>query len=1509
MTAFFSEPTAAWFEAAFPCPTEVQRRGWETIATGRHALLIAPTGSGKTLAAFLIGIDRCLRLPPAAPGGVRVLYVSPLKALVYDVERNLRAPLLGIRQVALRRGMETRAVSVDVRTGDTPAQARRLQARHPADILVTTPESLFLLLASRARETLRTVHTVIVDEVHALAPFKRGSHLALSLEWLADLAESDPQRIGLSATVRPADQVAAWLGGRDRPVAVVDASRPPALDLRIVLPIPRPAGADAREDHQAGEAAGPSHTPAPAPGGSILSALYRRGVPPHDPAEPNGRRGVWPLMYPALLEEVRSARSSIVFVNSRGLCERLANQLNELAGEVVAHAHHGSLSRERRCEIEDALKAGRVRAIVATSSLELGIDMGAVDKVLMVESPGSVARGLQRVGRAGHGVGEVSRARLYPKFRGDLLECAVVAERMQRGEIEAVRLPMNPLDVLSQQLVAWVDAQPMPAEALLERARRAHPFQGLTRPLLDGVLAMLSGLYPAGEFAELRPLLAWDRTRDLLGPRRGAGMTVRLNAGVIPDRGLYAVHLGEGGPRVGELDEEMVYESRQGDVIQLGASTWRIEEITRDRVLVSPAPGEAGRLPFWRGDAPGRSLELGTALGEFLRQAGAQARETLPDWLRAHAPLDEAAASDLADYIDVQRRVSALPTDRTLVVERFRDELGDWRVCLLSPFGARVHAPWAIALQQTLSARAGFDVQVMYTDDGIVLRFADTDELPELTTLLPEPEDVTQRITDQLPHTALFAGLFRENAARALLMPRRQAHGRRPLWAQRLKAQQLLATVSRYPDFPIVLETYRQALSDLFDLDGLRQILAAIRAGRIRVREVETSGASPFARSLVFAYVAAYLYEGDVPLAEKRAQALTLDRRMLSELLGEAELSELLDAQAIAEVEAMLQRLDPEHQAVDADALHDLLRTLGDLTTAEIAQRCIPPAAVQGEGWQDWLAALASARRAVEIRVAGESRWIAAEDAGLYRDALGIPHPPGLPAACIAPVEDALIRLLRRWARRQGPFPTALPAQRFGLAPAQVEPVLRLLEREGHLLRGRIRPDAQGEEWVDAEVLKRLKRASLAHLRRQVAPQEAAALGRFLATWQGLSHPALPGTRTADTDRREPWGLPTAERLLEAVLPLEALALPWSTLSLTLLPMRVPGFTPEHLDGLAASGVLVWVGVAPLGPRDGKVMLLRRERAARLLSLADYEPPTPLHACILERLAARGASFLTELENAVARALPEVGVREFETALWDLVWAGRVTNDSFAPLRQWLRGAGRGEGRPRQARQTLAGGRWSLVAELLQPQIGVTEQAVAWAEVLLDRYGIVSREAVRVEQPGPGWQAIRQALRAMEEVGLLRRGYFVEGLSGVQYARPDALERMRPRDEEQGAQVLAALDPANPYGALLPWPERGEGEARPRRVPGAWVVLVDGRLALYLPPGGHSLLTFSDQLPVPEVQLATALAALAQLPPGGRRHFVLARVDGVSVQDSPLLNTLHRLGYRADYGGLVPPPR
>lgn len=1467
----FTPPTQTWFTDNFPAPTAAQARGWPVIAAARHTLITAPTGSGKTLAAFLWAIDRCAQLPADAPPGVRVLYVSPLKALVYDVERNLRAPLAGILSTAGRLGLTVRPLQVDVRTGDTPAEARRAQARAPGEILVTTPESLSLLLGAKARETLRSVHTLIVDEVHALLPTKRGAHLALTLERLAEVCEADPQRIGLSATVHPLAEAAHYLGG-DREVAVVDASSPPRLELLVSVPV-----------------ADMERVPVPAPqprGGPVLGELYR-SQPPR-PAE----QGVWAALYPALLEQIRACRSTIVFVNSRGLCERLTTRLNELAGEELVRAHHGSVSHEKRAEIEEALKRGAVRGLVATSSLELGIDMGAVDQVLLVESPGAVARGLQRVGRAGHGVGEVSRGRLYPKFRGDLLECAVVARGMLEGAIETSSAPRNVLDVLAQQVVALCADRPRRVAEIERLVRRAWPYRDLTRAALESVLDMLAGAYPSGDFADLRPLLAWDRAADTLAPRKGAAMLARLNVGTIPDRGLYSVRIGADGPRLGELDEEMVYESKRGDTILLGASTWRIDEITRDRVIVSPAPGEPGRLPFWKGEGPGRPIELGRAVGAFLRELAALDGEAATAWLRARYPLDTFAAGNLAAYVAEQRaQTGGVPTDRTLVVERFRDELGDWRVCLLSPFGARVHAPWAMALQRLLARREGYEVQVMYTDDGIVLRFADTDELPALAELLPEPEEVEELVTEQLPATALFAGLFRENAARALLMPRRSAQGRRPLWAQRLKAQHLLATVQRWPAFPIVLETYRQALADVFDLVALKGLLDDIRSRRIRVLEVQTRTPSPFARSLAFAYVAAYLYEGDAPLAERKAQALTLDRNLLADLLGVAPLRDLIDPQVLAELEAELQHLAPERRARDADELHDLLRRLGDLSAAELAAR-----SHLGADLRAALAELTAQRRIAPVQVAGEPRFIATEDAALYRDALGCVPPAGLPDSLLAPVAAPLEHLLRRYARTHGPFPIGEAAARFGLRPAQVEPVLRLLQAEGALFHGEVRPAGVEPEWVDAEVLRRLKRRTLARLRDAVAPVDARTLGRFLPEWHQIGR-----------SRRD------AGSLLEAVARLEGLALPWSVLGQVLLPARVPGFRFEELDLLAATGQVIWVGAGALGPKDGRVVLLRREHAARLLEPAAGDgPDAPLARLILDHLARRGACFLVELEQAAARAGLAASGRELVEALWDLVWAGQVTNDTFAPLRALSGGLA-----PRRRGPSVTGGRWSRVADLLDPALGPTERALARAAVLLERYGVVSREAAVAEELPGGFGPIYQVLKGMEEAGRVRRGYFVEGLSGAQFAQAGVVDRLRAaRPEERpvagytraDACALAALDPANPFGALLPWPAVAAEAVKPRRVAGATVVLVDGAAVLYVGADGRQLTTFPESFRDDESLLTAALQVLAHLPATGRRrHLVVEKVDGVAVRESALCAALLGAGFASDYRGLVPP--
>ena len=1431
---------------------------------------MAPTGSGKTLAAFLHAIDRLAQLQQDAEPGVRVLYISPLKALVYDVDRNLRAPLMGVQRSAERLGLNLRLPRVDVRTGDTPQKARNQQSKDPAEILVTTPESLFLLLGSKARDNFKTVHTVIVDEVHALAPNKRGAHLALSLERLVELTEVEPQRIGLSATVRPLDEVARFLGGV-RDVEIVDASAPPQLDLQVVVPVPDMERVRVQ--------------PEPKRGGSILGELYAREV-----GTPPMQRGIWPAMYPQLLEAIRANQSTIIFVNSRGLCERLAQHLNELAAEPLVRAHHGSVSHEKRAEIEEGLKAGRLRGIVATSSLELGIDMGAVDAVILVESPGSVARGLQRVGRAGHHVGAVSVGRIYPKFRGDLLECAVVAARMQSGELEALHIPRSPLDVLAQQIVALCVDTPRRVGDIAALVRRAHPYRQLGDAVFTSVLDMLSGHYPSSDFADLRPLLAWDRSADVLSARRGAAIVSRLNAGTIPDRGNYGVFLGAGGPRVGELDEEMVFESKPGDNIMLGASTWRIEEITRDQVLVTPAPGEPGRLPFWRGDGPGRPLELSRALGALVRELGATNDDRALGWLQTQSPVDEFAGRNLLAYIREQKEhTGTLPTDRSITVERFRDELGDWRICILSPFGARLHGPWAMAIQQQLSTDSGFEVQVMYTDDGIVLRFADADELPSLDRLLPDPDELEELVTEQLGRSALFAGLFRENAARALLLPRQRPDKRSPLWAQRLKAQSLLAAVQRYPSFPIVLETYRQALSDVFDVAGLRQLLRDIQARRVHVVETETRSASPFARSLVFAYVAEYLYEQDSPLAERKAQALTLDRGLLAELLGQAELRELLDADVIAEVEQELQHLSDGRRARDADELHDLLRRLGDLDEEEIARRTTAPA-------DAWLQALQRQRRAVQVSIAERKRWIAAEDAALYRDALGAAPPSGLPDVFMQPVAQPLHQLLRRYARSHGPFVTADPAIRYGLREAQLEPVLRLLENEGVLLRGEIRPGGAQLDWCDSDVLRQLKRRTLARLRREVAPVDGAVLGCFLAQWQGV-YSARSGN----------------ERLLEVVAQLQGLPLPWSNLIETILPARVAGFQSDMLDLLSASGAVVWVGCGPLGARDGRVALYLRDRAPLLLSPQDYEAPTPVHRTLLQHLVERGASFLTELQDRVRRNHPHEDRASFEAALWDLVWAGLITNDTFAPLRSLGRKQTRGR---RNATPGLAGGRWSLVAPLLNVQASATERSVARAHMLLERYGVVSREAAQADELGGGFGSVYGVLKAMEEQGKVRRGYFIEGLAAAQFAYAGAVERLRSARPDPGKRqvdesdltLLAAVDPANPYGSLLPWPETGavDDKQRPRRVSGAWVVLVQGKPVLYIGPRARRLLTFPDQVTAERGDWELAFSAIAKLPSAARRGYMMVeKIDGLPVSQSQHFQRMLQCGFQRDYRGLA----
>ncbi|MFP5071027.1 ATP-dependent helicase [Pseudonocardia nantongensis] len=1458
----FSPATRLWFEGAFAAPTAAQEGAWSAAQAGRNALVVAPTGSGKTLAAFLWALDRlAAEAPPDEPKHrCRVLYVSPLKALAVDVGRNLRSPLTGIRQSAHRLGAPVPDITVGMRTGDTPADERRRFARTPPDVLVTTPESLFLLLTSAARESLRGVRTIIVDEVHAVAGTKRGAHLAVSLERLEEITESAPQRIGLSATVRPVDEVSTFLSGA-RPVQVVQPTTPKTIEVEVQVPVPDLAALDER----------------PAPGSADEEVVGSAAGTAQKPS-------IWPAVEERLLDLVREHRSTIVFSNSRRLAERLTSRLNELAAErsdsgtgidaeqaaaaedateldgagdpdgrpdtafpaeaigqsgvgggaaaTVAKAHHGSMSRSQRTLVEEELKSGVLPCVVATSSLELGIDMGAVDLVVQVEAPPSVASGLQRVGRAGHQVGAVSEGVVFPKYRGDLVSCAVVAERMSSGRIESMRYPRNPLDVLAQQVVAMVAMEPWPLSDLAATVRRAAPFAALPDSALHSVLDMLSGRYPSEEFGELRARITWDRVTDELRGRPGTQRLAVTSGGTIPDRGLFTVMTPGGadgaGSRVGELDEEMVYESRVGDTFLLGTSSWRVEDITHDRVIVTPAPGVPSRMPFWKGESIGRPLELGRAVGAFVREMSGLAEEAARERAAA-AGLDEWACDNLLSYLREQRESTRhVPSDRTILVERFRDELGDWRLVVHSPFGAQVNGPWALAIAARMRERRGVEVSASGADDGIVLRLPDAvddsgaEVVPSAEDVLLDPGEIEQIVVAELGNSALYASRFRECAARALLLPRRDPRRRSPLWQQRQRSAQLLSVAGKYDSFPITLEAMRECVQDVYDLPGLRELMGDVGSRKVKVAEVETAQPSPFARSLLFGYVGMFLYEADAPLAERRAAALSLDSTLLSELLGSEAIRELLDPEVLAEVEAALQRTAPDRHARDAEGAADLLRFVGDLSEADGRARGVDPA---------WLAELETARRALRVRIAGEERFIAIEDAGRIRDALGTALPVGVPEAFTEPVTDPLGDLVLRYARTHGPFTPAECARRFGLGVAVVAGVLDRLTATGRLVRGELRPQvavpagsANETEYCDAEVLRRLRRASLARLRQEVEPVEQRALGRFLPAWQGVQVQA-GGDRRGRVRRA-----PGAEDVLGVIEQLAGAPLPASAVESLILPARLPGYTPALLDELTAAGEVTWAGCGALTGQDGWLALAPADVADLLLPVPDLDTAgTPLHAAVLAALGLPDPGSLTDPESADPDVFSGGGAlffRELATragtllkerdepvpsdedvvgAVWDLVWAGALTNDTLGPLRARLGGSGSrrgGAGRQAGAHRTgrraprgryaqLRAGRPSMPSRTGPPSVGgrwsvavprepdPTRRAHAMAEAFLERHGVLTRGALGTERVSGGFAAVYKVLRAMEESGRCRRGYIVEGLGAAQFAVPGAIDRVR----------------------------------------------------------------------------------------------------------------------------------
>ena len=1465
MLARFHPTVREWFEESFGEPSDPQRSGWPAIATGAHTLILAPTGAGKTLAAFLWELnDLIVRgIEEALPNSVQLLYISPLKALNNDIQRNLDRPLGELRERFAVAGKEFPEIRVAVRTGDTPAAARARMLRKSPHVLITTPESLNIMLTSlRGRGMFSGVRAVIVDEIHAIAGTKRGAHLALTLERLEKIVDSPPQRIGLSATQRPLEEVARFLGGCEipatggtqfRPVTIVDCGMSKEMHISVESPV-----ADLGNV-----------------GGSI-----------------------WPAIAPLVLQHIRSSRTTLVFVNNRAQSEKVAARVNALAEEEVALPYHGSLARERRFALEERLKAGSIRALVTTSSLELGIDIGSVDLVIQLQSPKRVASGLQRIGRSGHSIGIPSRGILIPTFRDDAVEIAAIVAAMRAGEVEPTHVVQNALDVLAQVVVAAVSVDDWRSDELFDLVRRAYPYHQLTRGAFDEVLAMLSGKYPSDIAAELEPRITWDRVSDRLIGTRAARMTAVISGGTIPDRGLYTVNLPDR-TRLGELDEEFVHESRMGDVFQLGSSTWRIAAIEHDRVVVTPAPGTPARMPFWHGEYMARSLMLSHRVGALRRQLASAPSE---EELRDQYGCDAATANSLIKYIAAQRAATGIvPDDRNIVIEQFRDETGAVRIVIHAAFGGRINAPWGMALAQRVREAIGnADLQVQTTDDGIMLRLPDLGISAPIQSLLGLTGlEAEQLVMEEVGSTSLFGARFRMNAARALLLPRGNPRRRMPLWLQRLKSLDLLQTVRQFPSFPILVETYREVLQEAFDMQGLKETLAEIGAGNIRIHSVQTDIPSPFAASLQFGFVMDWLYGDDTPRAEQRAALLSLDRAMLDEVMG-GEGSDDITLEAIEQTLAERRGTAPGRRARTSDELAHLLDRAGDLSGEDVRARIASTdEGVRGDPFQELL--LANRTIAIQLGAEGRKEWrfILTETYPRYISAFGVevlarvratgelverPATDAIPDVLRNPAINPSVarrEILARFLTQSGPVTVAEIHDRYGWEQRWIESRLAEWERTGKLVRGKFRRELKDTEWCSRKIVEIGRRRALASLRKQIEAVELPHFAAFMQRWQHVDE--------RDRLDGEP-GTATALRQLYGV------ARPPVAWDRDYLRSRVRGYDPTWLSLFSASGEPVWAGEGKYDPESGAIPLARVrffERGTGATWMGE-EPEAVLSAeatAVRDTIAKEGASFIRDIQAITG--LTMLSVRE---AIRELVAWGLITNDTVEALREigrwrplmprttpdptsWLPAdyvpsqnrrivqrrpnlrrlpKWRRPDKPGAAPSSWSG-RWSLLRRVgtLGPELPEEERAERVARQWLTRYGIVSRDWWRRERPPVSWRAIYRELKRLEFRGEVRRGYFVKGLGGAQFALPDAVEWLRAVALEEhapsGYVVMAASDPANVYNLQLDLVDR-DPLSRPRGS-GALLVMRGGRVAIAVEGRGRRY-TIADWMTPEETAVA-----------------------------------------------------